>query len=268
MAWTAAGACGGAPPADAWAAVQAAAVSRPAGTANVAPAAIMPMPTRNRTPRATLPTSPSPCVRRMPAACVALQPCPPSDRRADRQQRPVASTRASSPGWAARPAGLAHDTPQGESLQPSHTGRMRSHGVHGARGCPCPSPDTPCGHPAPRSSSEHRLSTCVSSWFALGWHAIPEGGAAGSEARAEDGDMCGRWAPLFRWSGELAHAAGFEHASGRLRCRHAARDSPATRIRPSWRRHRPAPAAPRRRTRAAARARSATRCRSCCRSPR
>jgi len=111
----------------------------------------MPMPTRNRTPRTTLPTSPSPCMRRMPAARVALQPCPPADRRADRQQRPVASTRASSSGWAARPAGLAHDTPQGESAQASHAGHMRSHGVHGARGCPCPSPDTPCGHPALRS---------------------------------------------------------------------------------------------------------------------
>ena len=137
--------------AGAWAAIQASAVSRPAGTANVPPAAIMPMPTRNRKPRATLPTSPSPQVRRMPAACVAMQPCPPSDRRADRQSTWAASTRASSPGWAEHPAGLAHDTPQGESAQASHAGHMRSHGIHEARGCPCPSPDTPCGHPALRS---------------------------------------------------------------------------------------------------------------------
>ena len=116
--------CGETPPAmeaGAWAAIQASTVNRPAGTANVPPAAIMPMPTRNRKPRATLPTSPSPLVRRMPAACVAMQPCPPSDRRADRQSRRAASTRASSPGRAARSAGLAHGPPQGESVQPSHT---------------------------------------------------------------------------------------------------------------------------------------------------
>jgi len=51
-----------------------------------------------------------------------------------------------------------------------------------------------------------------------GSHAISKGRAAGSGARAEDGDMCGHWAALFRWGRELAHAAGFEHVTGRLRC--------------------------------------------------
>ena len=68
----------------------------------------------------------------------------------------------------------------------------------------------------------HRFSTCVCSRFGLGSqyhpsHLIPKGRAAGSGARAEDGDMCGRWAWVFRTSSEFAHAAGFEHVTGRLR---------------------------------------------------
>ena len=73
-----------------------------------------------------------------------------------------------------------------------------------------------------RPHPSHRFSTWVCSRFGLGSqhhpsHVIHEGRAAGSGARAEDGDMCGHWAWVFRTSSELAHAAGFEHVTGRLR---------------------------------------------------
>ena len=87
-----------------------------------------------------------------------------------------------------------------------------------------------------RPHPSHRFSTWVCSRFGLGSQHHPsqvihEGRAAGSGARAEDGDMCGHWAWVFRTSSELAHAAGFEHVTGRLRIRNDSRGSGVTRVR-------------------------------------
>ena len=86
----------------------------------------------------------------------------------------------------------------------------------------CASPGT---DPPPADWSWLRLSTYAGS-RGMGSpeqhqprQVISAGEAAGSEARAEAGDTCGRRAPTFRQSRELTSAAGAEHASGRLRRR-------------------------------------------------